>query len=387
MHVAFLTSEYPHPSILSAAGIGTSIKNLAEALIKKNVRVTIFVYGQKQNQIFEDAGINFYLIRDKQYAFGKWYFYRRYINTYFNHVIKKEHISVIEAADWTGITATMKFNIPLIIRFHGSDTYFCHLEGRKQKWKNYIFEKRAVKRADAFIAPTKFAGDISSELFKIKKEKVIVVNHGLDLEKFQNHSPSQFHKDVILYIGTIIRKKGVLELPEIFKAVRKTNPQAKLVLIGADCADIQTGERSTWHMMQNIFTPEDLKNVSYLGKVPYEKVQEHIRNANVCVFPTFAETLGMVTIESMALGKAVVNSNIGWANELMEDGESGFLVDPKDHKLFADRISLILADEDFASEMGKSARKYIVENFNIEDKVVENILFYKKVLKDDLSRT
>lgn len=387
MHIAFITSEYPHPEILSAAGIGTSIKNLAEALIRANVKVTVFVYGQTQNKVFIDANIKFHLIENKHYCIGKWLFYRRHINKYINQTIKEEGISILEAADWTGITATMKFKIPLIIRFHGSDTYFCHLEGRRQKWKNYLFERIAVKAADALIAPTNFAGKISSQLFDIGSNKVKVINHGVDLNLFQNNCPSQFQKGVILYIGTMIRKKGVLELPGIFRAVRKINPGATLVLIGADCPDTQTEQGSTWQLMRSDFDSEDLKNVSYLGKIPYDAVQKHIQNANVCVFPTFAETLGMVTIESMAMQKAVVNSDIGWAIELMEDGISGFLVSPKDHILFADRIVSILDDEALTLEMGKSARKYIVNNFNIKDKVIENILFYNKVLRDDFSRT
>ena len=53
----------------------------------------------------------------------------------FQEGAKKENIDIVEAADWTGITAFMKFNCPLILRLHGSDTYFCHLEKRKLKIK------------------------------------------------------------------------------------------------------------------------------------------------------------------------------------------------------------------------------------------------------------
>ena len=381
MHIAFLTSEYPHPRVKSAAGIGTSIKNLAEALVKKNIRVTLFIYGQSKNEVFEQYGIKFHLIEDRDFNFAKWFYYRRMINKYINQVVVSEKISIIEAADWTGITATMRFTIPLVIRLHGSDTYFCHLEQRKQKWKNYYYEKIAIKSADAFIAPTKFAGELSAKLFNISKGKIEVIYHGLDANKFQNSKPNNFKDQVILYIGSIVRKKGVLELPAIFKLVQMQNPNAKLVLIGADCPDLLSGQKSTWKLIQNICETEDLNNVQYLGKVSYEEVQQHIINAHLCVFPTFAETFGMVTIESMALQKAVVNSNVGWANELMEDGRSGFLVDPKDHKSFADKISEILNNDGLATSMGKNARQYVLENFDIEKKVDENIMFYKKLLK------
>ena len=84
--------------------------------------------------------------------------------------------------------------------------------------------------------------------------------------------------------------------------------------------------------MQNKFQDNDLRSVTYLGKIPYHEVQQYIKKAHVCVFPSFAETLGMVTIEAMAMQKPVVNTKIGWAKELIVDGESGFLVYPKNHQ-------------------------------------------------------
>ena len=141
MHIAFLTPEYPNAKLSPAAGIGTSIHNLAKALVHQGVKVTILVYGQKEQKVFTDNEIQIHSIKYKKFQFLTWFFHRKYIENYCNSVIKQQKINLIEAADWTGITAFMKFKIPLLIRFHGSDTYFCHLEKRKQKWKNFFFEK------------------------------------------------------------------------------------------------------------------------------------------------------------------------------------------------------------------------------------------------------
>lgn len=380
MHIAFLTPEYPHPKVKHAAGLGTSIKNLAEALCKENIKVTLFIYSQNKEDVFEENGIVFHLIQDKNYKYLKWLWYRKYIQKYVNQVINAQKIDLIEAPDWTGVTAFMSFDIPLVVRFHGSDTYFCHLEKRKQKWRNRFFETLAVRKAKAWIAPTQFAGNVSANLFGLSKSKVITIHYGLDLAQFENDQPEIFEKGLILYIGTLIRKKGVFELPEIFKHVRAEFPEAKLILIGGDSKDIQTGNVSTWKMVEQLFSIEDLKNVSYLGKIPYQEVQEYIKKANVCAFPTYAETLGMVTIESMALQKPVVNSNIGWANELMIDEESGFLVHPENHEEYARRIVQILEDENLQLKMGKLANEFISKRFDIQKIVLENIKFYKKII-------
>ncbi len=380
MHIAFLTPEYPHERIQHAAGIGTSIKNLVGVLVKTEVKVSVFIYGQKEDAVFEEDGVKIHLIKNQNYKFLGWFLHRKHIQNYLNKYIVPDAIDLIEAPDWTGITAFMNLKVPLIIRFHGSDTYFCHLEKRKQKLKNFWFEKLAVGKATAFIAPTDFAGELSKQLFHIRNKTIKTIHSGLELSDFQNDNPLVYQKGLILYIGTIIRKKGVLELPYIFKKVRSEFPDAQLILIGSNSYDVQTNSKSTWKLLKQELDNADLDSVSYLGKIPYQEVQQYIKKAHVCVFPTFAETLGMVTIESMALQKPVVNSNIGWAQELIVDKESGFLVHPSNHNLYADRIVELLKNKDLANDMGKRARLRVEGNFDMEKLVKLNMEFYSKII-------
>ncbi|CAN1541971.1 RfaG Glycosyltransferase [Flavobacteriaceae bacterium] len=380
MHIAFLTSEYPHERVQHAAGIGTSIKNLVVALVKEGVTVSVFVYGQEELAILYEEGVKIHLIKAQKFKILGWYLHRKYIQNYINKYIVSERIDLVEAPDWTGITAFMNLKAPLVIRFHGSDTYFCHLEQRKQKLKNFWFEKLAINNAQAFIAPTRFAGELSKKLFGIKNKKIETIHHGLELNQFSNTNPSVYEKGLILYIGTIIRKKGVLELPTIFNKVKRKYPKARLVLIGSDSCDIQTKSKSTWELVEQQFQEDDLKHVSYLGKIPYQEIQEYIKKAHVCVFSTFAETLGMVTIESMALQKPVVNSNIGWAQELIVEGESGYLVHPKQHDEFANKILGLLNDENLCGIIGSAARMRVETVFDIEKTVKQNVDFYKTLI-------
>lgn len=380
MHIAFLTPEYPHEKVRHAAGIGTSIKNLVLALHNEGIKVSVFVYSQKTNEILEENGIKIHLIQHKKYkAFG-WYFYRKHLQDYLNRYISQDKIDLVEAPDWTGITAFMNLNAPLVIRFHGSDAYFCHLENRKQKRKNFWFEKLGLAKAKAYIAPTQFAGDLTKEIFKIKNKPIQTLHYGILLSDFSNETPQDFEPGLILYIGTIIRKKGVLELPAILEKVVAKNPEVRLLLIGSDSYDLQTQSGSTWQLLHSMLDESLKEKVSYLGRVPYNEIREHIKKANVCVFPTFAETLGMVTIECMAMQKAVVNSNIGWAKELIIDGESGFLVHPKDHSLYAEKINELITDKNQVLQLGKNARTRVENVFDIRKTVLQNIEFYKQQL-------
>ena len=381
MHVAFLSPEYPHPKALNAAGIGTSIKNLAHSLVKKGCKVSVFVYGQENELVEQNEGVTVHLIKSKNYAIGKWFFYRKHLQKYINSVIEKEKIDSIEAPDWTGITAFMSFKIPLVIKLHGSDAYFCYLEKRKQKLKNFWFEKIALQNANGFIAPTNYAAQVTSELFKINNKKIVTIPNGVALSKFENLNPKEFDEGVILYLGTLIRKKGVFELPEIFELVLKKHPNAKLLLIGNDAQDLVTKSTSTWKQLNKKFHNLNISDsVQYLGKIPYQEVQSYMQKAQVCVFPTFAETQGMVTIEAMAMKKPVVNSDIGWSKELIVDGESGYLVHPKNHKVFAEKINALLSDVELCHQIGSNARTRVEDVFDIDKLAVTSIHYYKSLL-------
>ncbi|MDO7172713.1 glycosyltransferase family 4 protein [Mariniflexile sp. AS56] len=381
MKLGFITSEYPHPKISHAAGIGTSIKNLAIALVEKGVQVIVFVYHQEEDVIVIDEGVTIHLISKKRYKLFTWYHYRKQLNWYVNSVVKEEGIDLLEAPDWTGITAFMRFKVPLVIRFHGSDAYFCKLDKRKQKFKNFLFEKLALKGASAYIAPTTYAGIETQRIFGLNKKKIKTIHYGLQLKDFENETPSIYNRNTILYIGTIIRKKGVLELVAIFNKVIASNPDAQLILIGNDAPDLKTGSSSTYALVENLFSNEARKQVNYLGKVPYSEVKNHIKNAHVCVFPSFAETLGMVTIESMAMQKPVVNTSIGWAQELIDDGVNGFLVNPSNIELYAQRILEVLNDTLLTEKLGSGAREKVEALFDINKIADINIDYYKSIIE------
>ncbi|WP_405295876.1 glycosyltransferase family 4 protein [Algibacter sp. Ld11] len=381
MHIAYITSEYPHPKVTHAAGIATSIKNLAETLVQKGISVTVFVYHQKEDAVINDEGVTIHLIAKKKYRLLSWYFYRKQLQNYVNAITVKENITLVEAPDWTGITAFMRLKVPLVIRFHGSDAYFCKLDKRRQKFKNFIFEKKALKSASAYIAPTTFAGEETAKIFGLNRKKIKTIHYGLQLNQFNNETPENYEPQTLLYIGTIIRKKGVLELAEIFNKIVEKRPQIQLKLIGGDSGDIQTGSASTYALMQVIFSDQARANVSYLGKIPYAEVQGHMKKAHVCTFPSFAETLGMVTIESMALQKPVVNTSIGWAKELIDDGVNGYLVHPSNIELFSQRILHLFNDQDFCLKIGSAAREKVETTFDINTIAETNIAYYKTVIE------
>jgi len=376
MHISFLTSEYPFKEIKSA-GIGNYIKNLCIGLSENNVNVTVFIYGQKEDKKYTDGDIKLILIKQKKYKFCSWLFNRKRIQKIVNKEVEKAKIDVIEAPEWTGITAFMKFKIPLVLRLHGSDTYFCHLEERKQKRKNFWFEKLALSRADYIVSVSKFTSNLTKELFRINKPIKVIYN-GVDMAQFNPNNLNE-SSNSILYFGTIIPKKGVLELAHIFNEVIKKNENAKLLLLGKDVVDSKT-KSSTRKLFLDILSAKAIKNVEFISEVPYKEVKEYLAKISVVVLPSFAEAFPMTWLEAMAQGKALVTSDIGWAKELMINGETGFMENPRNHDEYAEKICELLKKPDLRKKVGLNASERIRKKFSMSVIVQENLNFFKSVI-------
>jgi alpha-maltose-1-phosphate synthase len=380
MKVAFLTPEFPHPKMGVSGGIGTSICNLSKGLTGLGHEVIILVYGQKEDAVFEENNITYYSIKNIKLKGFSRYLTQKKIQNLINRLVGENKMDIVEAADWTGITSNIQPNCPVVIRLNGTDTYFCHLDNRNVKYLNKYHEHKALRKADALLSVSQYTAAMTKELFSLKSEFKIIPN-SIDVGKFSNSNAKSANENIILYFGTLIRKKGLLELPLIFNEVFKHNKQAKLILIGRDAADIITGNASTWSMMQVLFEQDALLNVTYVGSVTYAAINSYIRSATVCVFPSFAEALPVSWIEAMALEKAIVASNIGWAAEVIEDNNEGFLVHPNNHIEYASKIQMLLENECLRTQFGTHARKKVIEKFSIEVVAKQSVDFYQKHLK------
>lgn len=380
MKIAFLTSEFPHPKMGVSGGIGTSIFNLSKGLIALGHEVSVLVYGQKEDEFFIEDSIAFYRIKNIKLKGFSRLFTQKKIQRLINKLVKESKVELVEAPDWTGITSNIKPNCPVVIRLNGSDTYFCHLDHRPVKFINKKHEQKALQNADALLSVSQYTANLTKELFSLQRNFTVIPN-SIDIDKFSFDDEIEIQENTILYFGTLIRKKGLLELPLIFNEIYKKNHKARLILIGRDSADIISGNSSTWQMMQSLFDKEALQNVNYMGSVAYAEIKQHISAATVCVFPTFAEALPVSWIEAMAMQKAIVASDIGWATEVIDDCVDGFLSHPKNHNLFADRILELLDNPNLRAQFGSAAREKVIQKFSIEVVAKQSANFYQKIIE------
>lgn len=379
MKIGFLTPEYPHQKTGNSGGLGTSIKNLAHALTDLGHEVIVLVYGQGYDAVFKDANVEIHQLKNVKFKGLSWFLTRKKIEKTINILFEQNKIEIIEATDWTGITSFIKpKKCPIVIKLNGSDTYFCHLDNRPVKWINKFHEKRALKNANGHVSVSNYTAKMTNQVFTQNNIFEIIPN-GIDMRLFQKDFESN-EKNVILYFGTLIRKKGLLELPYVFNIIHEKNPNAQLILVGKDASDIISGSPSTWNMMQELFTPNALQKVTYLGPVVYSEIKKQIEKATVCVFPTFAEALPVSWLEAMAMEKAIVASNIGWGNEIVENGISGFLAHPTEHQEYADKILKLLENDTLRIEMEQNAKTRIENLFEINVVAKQNLDYYKKII-------
>ncbi|MES2780135.1 MAG: glycosyltransferase family 4 protein [Bacteroidota bacterium] len=378
MNIGFLTSEYPHLKTGSSGGIGTSIKNLGQSLSEAGHSVYVYVYGQSVDGSFQDGNVLVKQIRNKQLKGLSWWLTRKKIEQILNNDIQAVKLDIIEVPDWPGISAWIKLKCPVVMRLNGSDTFFCNLENRPVKWWNKLQEQTAYKQADGIIAVSDFVGSNTNKVFNVLREYKVIPN-SIQTSLF-NASSIESTPQTILYFGTLIRKKGVFELPAIFNLVHEQRPDTRFILIGADASDISTGAPSTWKLMRSLFSQEALTSVSYLGKVPYTDIQSHIQQATLCVFPSYAEACPVSWLEAMAMEKAIVASDIGWAPELIRHGQDGFLCHPSDHESFASAVLQLLSTPNLRHQMGKQARTRCILTFDSAVIAQQSIDYYQHII-------
>ena len=136
--------------------------------------------------------------------------------------------------------------------------------------------------------------------------------------------------------------------------------------------------------MLEILSDPAQKQTHWLGMLAYEEIQKQIALANVVVLPSFAEALPMTWLEAMAMEKALVTSDIGWAKEVMVDGKTGFTENPKNISVYADKILQLLQNPTLAKEMGGAARARVKQKFSTEVVTKRNVEFYDRIIQDKM---
>jgi glycosyltransferase involved in cell wall biosynthesis len=176
-----------------------------------------------------------------------------------------------------------------------------------------------------------------------------IIPNFTDIEASKQPAPADLKLDpelpdepFILFVGDQSKDKG---LPDLIAAYQGAGEPLPLVIIGRPVDPL----------------PENLSDrITVINGWPYQNVVEAFRRCAFSVAPSrWAEPFGLVIIEAMLQGKPVIGANHGGITDIIEDGETGYLVEPKDLKSLQNRIQTLSADVELRDQMGTKAKESV----------------------------
>lgn len=374
MHIGFLTLEYPP---LPSGGIGSSIRNLARALVDQGHRVSVVGWGHSAR--FDDRGVAVRFWSRRFLPKTGWLVSRLSLQRELRRLVDHEGLDIVEAHDWSGLSAGIRPGCPIVVRCHGSAVYFAHLLSETVRPSVQCAERLALACADAIAAVSRFAAAETARLFGVR-QSIAVLYNGVDLTQFEAVSPAGVEDRTLVYVGTIVRKKGVLDLCRAFSRVVSEIPDASLIVVGRDAPDKATASASTWALCERELSAAAARRVTYLGPQAYERIQQFVQRAAVCVFPSHAEALPVAWLEAMACARPVVAYDIGWAPEIVQEGRTGLLAPHGDVEALGHCVLRLLRDPVLGSALGAAGRSAVEEQFSSQVTATRTADWYRRVL-------
>ena len=254
-------------------------------------------------------------------------------------------------------------------------------------------ERNAMEYADAVIAVSARMKDAILDAYpRISPDKVHVVLNGIDTELWYPRPTWEESKEqngwsvleelgvdpsrpMVAFVGRITRQKGVAHL---VKAASLFDDGVQLVLCAGapDTPEIAKETEQLVHDLQEkrdgIFWVQDM--------LPKEKIQEILTAADSFVCPSIYEPLGIVNLEAMACGTAVVASDVGGIPEVVVDGETGTLVPEGFERGIAAAVNNMVADRDRAAKVGQAGKKRAEDVFSWENIAQQTVEVYKSLM-------
>jgi phosphatidyl-myo-inositol alpha-mannosyltransferase len=217
--------------------------------------------------------------------------------------------------------------------------------------------RRIVRGLDARIAVSPSAQQYAAGALRMPLGSFRVVPNGVDNTAFATAEPLPElidpERPLILFVGRLEPRKGVDVLMRAFLRLRASTPRVRLCVVGEG-----PGRERFQQMIPSSIRPDAL----FVGAVDQAELPRYHASANLFVSPAIGgESFGIVLLEAMAAGLAVVASDIPGYRSVLKDGRQGRLVPPGDAFALAEAISTLLANEKLRLAMGAEGRQTAAE--------------------------
>ncbi len=295
-------------------------------------------------------------------------------------------------ANLAGHLAKLLYDIPHVVTAHSLEPRRPwkaeQLQGgyRLSSWA----ERTAYEAADAVIAVSHgMAADVRACYPDVAEDRLHVVYNGIDADFYRpdpardvlEHLGVDGERPYVTFVGRITRQKGVQHL---LRAGLRFDPAVQIVML-AGAADTPALKQETDEAIA-VLSAARTGVVVVSEMVPRETVRQVLTHALAFVCPSVYEPLGIVNLEAMACGTAVVASAVGGIPEVVDDGETGILAayDESEPEVFerrlADAVNALAHTPELAETMGAAGRARAVAEFDWSKIARQTVDIYTSLL-------
>lgn len=374
MKIGFLCSEYPALAT-EHGGIGSAVEALAHHLVERGHEPVVYgaVAPEADERPRDDRGVRVVPVATRGPL-------DRMIRLH--RVLAAElaagTIDCVEAAECEA--HCLPGGTGSVVRLQGSHHFWCHTLGQPRRWRRLALEQWGLRRADGISAVSRFAAEVTRRAAHLGDREMPVIYNPVDVGRFVPR-PETVVDGRILFVGSLVAKKGIRELCLALSRVLARHPEAELVAAGRDTRTADGG--SFRRHVAGLLDPATRSRVRFLDHLPRDQVAALMASATVCAFPSTMETQGIVFAEAMAVGRPVLVTERGPGPEVLgpkpPGGESpGLLVNPDDPDDIARALDTVLSDPERAAAMGRAGRRRAEEVFAVDVGVDRFLEFYHR---------
>lgn len=293
--------------------------------------------------------------------------------------------TIFHAHDWLSLDAARElkyeYKLPMVATVHATE------EGRNNGIHNdmqrYIHEQEYWLTYEAWrvIVCSEYMRAEVGRSFNCPPDKVDVVYNGVSTDKFEFEWPEeekakyrgQFalpDEKIVMYVGRFVREKGIHVLLNAAGTILARQPQTKFVIVGG-------GHREKFEKFVDWYGLRE--KVLFTGFMANRSLWQLYRVADVAVFPSLYEPFGIVALEGMAAGAAVVTSDSGGLREVVKHDETGTLTYANNPESLAWGVLRVLEDPAQAEKMKQAAVKRLKTEFHWSRLADQTIAVYNRV--------
>jgi D-inositol-3-phosphate glycosyltransferase len=223
-------------------------------------------------------------------------------------------------------------------------------------------EAEVLRSADRVICATQQEATSLRQLYGAREEQIAVIPLGVDLDRFRpvakrdaRSTLGLTHDErIILFVGRIEPLKGI-DILISAAAQLHDDENFQVLIVGGDARTEQQVAELRAHAERLGID----HHVSFVGAVDHEALPLYYNAADVCVVPSYYESFGLVAIESMACGTPVVASRVGGLTTTISDGQTGYLIPWRCPEPFAERLELLLDNDELRASFGRAGREAV----------------------------